>query len=293
MAITLIDLPFAKSALDPAISAETLEYHHGKHHQTYVDKTNAAIAGTDHADKTLEQVIAAARGTDKGLFNNAAQAWNHGFFWEVMAPDGGAPGEALAPAIARKFGDLAGLEPLEFLGDGRVDDRLQRRGRVHHLGRDGGEMSAQDIWALFSSTYLDSAVPLRYVGYQLTEHPSVPTGQGIRLTVDAAGVRHTLQGAGNGPIDAAVHALQTLGLDVQVRSFEERSTKGSAHGGDAQACAFMELSTDATDSPDRFGVGLDHNIVTASIKALVSGVNRLGLVPQQGVAKAAQDAVLV
>jgi 2-isopropylmalate synthase len=131
------------------------------------------------------------------------------------------------------------------------------------------------------------------VGYQLTEHPSDPTGQGIRLTVDAAGVRHILQGYGNGPIDAAVLALQTLGLDVQVRSFEERSTKGSAHGGDAQACAFMELSTDATDSPDRFGVGLDHNIVTASIKALVSGVNRLGLVPQQGVAEAAKEAALV
>ena len=141
----------------------------------------------------------------------------------------------------------------------------------------GGEMSAQDIWALFSSTYLDSAVPLRYVGYQLTDHPHDATGQGIRLTVDAAGARHTLHGAGNGPIDAAVLALQTLGLDVQVRSFEERSTKGSAHGGDAQACAFMELSTDTTESPDRFGVGLDHNIVTASIKALVSGVNRLGV----------------
>jgi 2-isopropylmalate synthase len=158
----------------------------------------------------------------------------------------------------------------------------------------GGEMSAQDIWALFSSTYLDSAVPLRYVGYQLIDHPHDATGQGIRLTVDAAGARHTLHGAGNGPIDAAVHALQTLGLDVQVRSFEERSTKGSAHGGDAQACAFMELSAQATDFPDRFGVGLDHNIVTASIKALVSGVNRLGLVPQgAGVAKASEKAALV
>ncbi|MDH4480499.1 MAG: 2-isopropylmalate synthase [Rhodoferax sp.] len=163
----------------------------------------------------------------------------------------------------------------------------------NYTDQHGGEMSAQDIWALFSSTYLDSAVPLRYVGYQLTDHPHEATGQGIRLTVDAAGMRHTLQGYGNGPIDAAVHALQTLGLDLQVRSFEERSTKGSAHGGDAQACAFMELSAEASDSPDRFGVGLDHNIVTASIKALVSGVNRLGLVPQgAAVAKAGQEAAL-
>ena len=89
-----------------------------------------------------------------------------------------------------------------------------------------------------------------------------------------------------------MHALQTLGVDVQVRSFEERSTKGSAHGGDAQACAFMELSSDATDSPDRFGVGLDHNIVTASIKALVSGVNRLGLVPQ-ALVRAEREAAVV
>jgi 2-isopropylmalate synthase len=86
--------------------------------------------------------------------------------------------------------------------------------------------------------------------------------------------------------------LQSIGVNVQVRSFEERSTKSSANGGDAQACAFMELSADATDAPDRFGVGLDHNIVTASIKALVSGVNRLGLVPKVAV-KAAKDVAVV
>ena len=156
----------------------------------------------------------------------------------------------------------------------------------------GGEMSAQDIWNLFAETYVAPTVPVGYVGYQLTDHPHDASGQGIRLTVDVAGARHKLQGYGNGPIDAAVQALQRIGVDVQVRSFEERSTKSSAHGGDAQACAFMELSSDATDAPDRFGVGLDHNILTASIKALVSGVNRLGLVPKV-VAKAAKDAALV
>ncbi len=155
----------------------------------------------------------------------------------------------------------------------------------------GGEMSAQDIWNLFADTYVAPTVPVGYVGYQLTEHPRDASGQGIRLTVEVAGTRHTLQGYGNGPIDAAVQALQSIGVDVQVRSFEERSTKSSAQGGDAQACAFMELSSDATDAPDRFGVGLDHNIVTASIKALVSGVNRLGLVPKV-VAEAAKDAAL-
>jgi len=156
----------------------------------------------------------------------------------------------------------------------------------------GGEMSALDIWNLFASTYVAPTEPVGYVGYQLTDHPHDASGQGIRLTVEVAGARHTLQGYGNGPIDAAVQALLSIGVDVQVRSFEERSTKSSTHGGDAQACAFMELSSDATDAPDRFGVGLDHNILTASIRALVSGVNRLGLVPKVP-AKAATDAVLV
>jgi 2-isopropylmalate synthase len=86
-----------------------------------------------------------------------------------------------------------------------------------------------------------------------------------------------LSGEGNGPIDAAVHALKTIGVHVQVRSFEERSTKASTSGGDAQACAFLELVA-AQGSAERFGVGMDTNIVTASVKALVSGVNRLGLV---------------
>jgi len=156
----------------------------------------------------------------------------------------------------------------------------------------GGEMSALDIWNLFASTYVAPTEPVGYVGYQLTDHPHDASGQGIRLTVEVAGARHTLQGYGNGPIDAAVQALLSIGVDVQVRSFEERSTKSSAHGGDAQACAFVELSSDAMDAPDRFGVGLDHNILTASIKALVSGVNRLGLVPEV-TAKAVKDAALV
>ncbi|TXT41386.1 MAG: 2-isopropylmalate synthase, partial [Comamonadaceae bacterium] len=85
-----------------------------------------------------------------------------------------------------------------------------------------------------------------------------------------------LTGMGNGPIDAAVHALQGVGIKVQVRSYEERSTRASTDAGDAQACAFLELVS-AAGGPERFGVGMDTNIVTASVKALLSGVNRLGL----------------
>ena len=141
----------------------------------------------------------------------------------------------------------------------------------------GGEMTAQAIWDLFAATYLDTTAPLHYVEHNLTDHPHNTSGQGIRLVVEAGGVRHVLKGHGNGPIDAAVQALQTLGVRVQVRNFEERSTKASEEAGEAQACAFMELATVGSDKLERFGVGLDTNIVTASIKALVSGVNRLGV----------------
>lgn len=136
----------------------------------------------------------------------------------------------------------------------------------------GGEMSAQDLWNLFSKAYLQTTQPLN-----LVEHHLIDDGLGIFLVVNAGGVTHTLSGRGNGPIDAAVHALQTLGIHVQVRSFEERSVKASEDAGNAQACAFLELVHTEGAALERFGVGMDTNIVTASIKALISGVNRLGL----------------
>ena len=143
----------------------------------------------------------------------------------------------------------------------------------------GGEMTAQDIWTLFDATYLNAAdAPLRYVDHHLYEAaaPGKKHVQGIDLQLEVAGQTVHLKGVGNGPIDAAVYALQSAGITVQVRSFEERSTKASQHAGDAQACAFLELAVQG-DSTERFGVGLDGNIVTASLQALVSGVNRLGL----------------
>ena len=136
----------------------------------------------------------------------------------------------------------------------------------------GGEMSAQDLWDLFSKAYLHTTQPLN-----LVEHHLIDDGLGIRLVVHGGGVTQTLSGRGNGPIDAAVHALQTLGIHVQVRSFEERSVKASEDAGNAQACAFLELIHSKGAGVERFGVGMDTNIVTASIKALISGVNRLGL----------------
>lgn len=110
MAFKLIDLPYEDTALEPAVSAETLSYHHGKHHQAYIDKTNDAIDGTDHADKSLEDIIAAARGSNQGLFNNSAQSWNHGFYWHSMTGDDTSPSDELKSMIEDAFGSVSDLE---------------------------------------------------------------------------------------------------------------------------------------------------------------------------------------
>ncbi|MCQ8103697.1 2-isopropylmalate synthase [Methylomonas sp. SURF-2] len=135
-----------------------------------------------------------------------------------------------------------------------------------HADRQGGEIGAEQLWQLFAQTYLDVAKPLRYLGHQLFEHAQ---GQGIQLEIEWNGEPHALTGVGNGPIAAAVLALRSFG-QFTVNSYEERSV-GS--GGDAQACAFVELT--AANGQTAYGVGMDGNIVSASIKALISGCNRL------------------
>lgn len=106
MPYELPELPFASDALEGWTSAETLSFHHGKHHAGYVKKLNAAVEGTDYAGKTLEEVISASRGKDAGVFNNAAQHWNHAFFWNCLSGDAQSPEGALAEAIDRDFGSL-------------------------------------------------------------------------------------------------------------------------------------------------------------------------------------------
>ena len=102
MAITLPDLPYAVDALEPHLSAETFEYHHGKHHATYVKTTNELIAGTDLENATLEEIVLAADGK---LFNNAAQAWNHDLYWRSTTPGGGEkPTGDAAAAVDASFG---------------------------------------------------------------------------------------------------------------------------------------------------------------------------------------------
>jgi len=105
MAIELPPLPYAKDALAPHISAETLDFHHGKHHQTYVTNTNNLIKGTELENASLEEIVKKASG---GLFNNAAQVWNHTFYWNSLSPKGGGdPSGKLADAIKRSFGGFA------------------------------------------------------------------------------------------------------------------------------------------------------------------------------------------
>lgn len=102
----LPELPYATDAFDGWTSEETFTYHYGKHHAGYVKKLNAAVEGTDHAGKSLEDVISASRGKEAGVFNNAAQHWNHSFFWTCLSPDEQPPEGALAEAIDRDFGSL-------------------------------------------------------------------------------------------------------------------------------------------------------------------------------------------
>lgn len=107
MTIEFPPLPFARDALEPHMSARTLDFHHGKHHKAYVDKANAAIAGTPLEGKPLEEVVRAAKSKgDKALFNNAAQAWNHSFFWNSLSPSKTGPEGRLKDLIDSTFGGL-------------------------------------------------------------------------------------------------------------------------------------------------------------------------------------------
>lgn len=108
MAFELPVLPYAKNALAPHISEETLEFHYGKHHQTYVTNLNNLVPGTEFEGKSLEEIVLQSSG---GIFNNAAQVWNHTFYWNSLSPNGGGePTGALAEAINAKFGSFAAFQ---------------------------------------------------------------------------------------------------------------------------------------------------------------------------------------
>jgi len=106
--ITLPALPYAQDALAPVISAQTVGFHYGKHHQGYVTALNKLLPGTPFAGKPLEEVVRGSAGKAEftAIFNNAAQIWNHTFYWQSLAPQGGKPSAALAAAIDAAFGSL-------------------------------------------------------------------------------------------------------------------------------------------------------------------------------------------
>jgi superoxide dismutase, Fe-Mn family len=107
MAFTLPALPYAHDALEPHIDTTTMQIHHGKHHQAYVDNLNKAIAGTPNENKSLEELVAAAGSISPAVRNNGGGHWNHSFFWEILAPNaGGTPTGKLAEAITSTFGSF-------------------------------------------------------------------------------------------------------------------------------------------------------------------------------------------
>ncbi len=139
----------------------------------------------------------------------------------------------------------------------------------------GSEVGPAELWQLFNAQYVSAIVPLHFQDYQLETHAQ---GQAIRMHIAVNGVPTIASGQGNGPVDAAIHALQNIGIQVQVRSFEERSLGASPSAGEATACAFVEV---VCQGKVCYGVGMDTNIVTASIKAIFSGMNRCGVQPAE------------
>jgi len=118
MAFELPALPYSQDALEPHISAETLSFHYGKHHNTYVVKLNGLVGGTEFENKTLEEVI---KSSDGGVFNNAAQIWNHTFYWNSLSPNGGGePTGKIADAITAAFGSFDAFK--EKLNDKAVNN---------------------------------------------------------------------------------------------------------------------------------------------------------------------------
>jgi len=112
MAFTLPALPYAPDALEPHIDSQTMQIHHGKHHQAYVDNLNKAIAGTEHENKSLADLIASAGKISPAVRNNGGGHWNHSFFWEILAPNSGGnpPAGKLADAINSAFGSFEAFQ---------------------------------------------------------------------------------------------------------------------------------------------------------------------------------------
>jgi Fe-Mn family superoxide dismutase len=197
MAIALPDLPYALDALEPHMSEKTLQFHYGKHHKGYVDKTNGMIEGTEFENLALEDIIqkSAIDQAQAGLFNNSAQVWNHTFFWNCMSPNGGPPSGDIAKALDKAFGGLDSFKK-EFaaaatgrfgsgwawvvLNDGKLEimstpnaDTPMVKGLTPLLTCDVWEhayyLDYQNARAKFVEVFLDKLVNWEFVAEQLAE----------------------------------------------------------------------------------------------------------------------------
>ncbi len=170
-AIALPELPYARNALEPYMSRETLDYHYGKHHKAYVEKVNSLIAGTEFEDASLEELVSAATGT---LFNNAAQVWNHNFFWNCLSPQRQKPGKELTRALE----SLGGLESLQKQFD-EAATNLFGSGWTWLIKDAGG--TAEDRNQLqrqyARARRPDAAARLRYVGARLLHRSPQRSGR--------------------------------------------------------------------------------------------------------------------
>jgi superoxide dismutase, Fe-Mn family len=199
MAFTLSPLPFPKDSLGPTMSAQTLEFHHGKHHATYVKKLNELIEGTPYEKQSLEQIVrATAKGAakEKTIFNNAAQVWNHDFFWQSIAPNGGGSvPDPVGKRIAATFGSVENFR--EKFVDAAVDQfgsgwawLVSRKGQLeivtthdadNPLTSDSHALWTCDVWehayyldyqherALFVDAVLQNVANWQFVGKRLVE----------------------------------------------------------------------------------------------------------------------------
>ncbi|TXH68516.1 MAG: 2-isopropylmalate synthase [Thiothrix sp.] len=142
-----------------------------------------------------------------------------------------------------------------------------------YMDASGQEMTADNLWQIFAQSYLNNEANFAYQQHHLFEHG---TAQGIRVLMSMQGEPQWITGEGNGPIDAFIHALASTGITVNLHSYEERSMNNTSAGSHAKACAFVELAQ-VGQTTTVYGVGVDENIITASLKAIISGLNRLNL----------------
>jgi Fe-Mn family superoxide dismutase len=145
-------LPYATDALEPHISKETLEYHHGKHHATYITKLNDLIEGTKYTEQSLEEIV---RNASDKILNNAAQAWNHAFYWQCLSPDGGSAEGELLEAIKHQFQSLEKFEE-EFT-----------TAAVNHFGSGWAWLVVDKDGKLAITTTHDADTPIRHGQFPL------------------------------------------------------------------------------------------------------------------------------